>query len=428
MSLFSLMSFSWMSKNTNQLKPQTFFGVFARGFAKAPTKRVALIDSAKKAKFLENVQRTQWHLRQKPKVEDQMGKNHQFRQVPVQAEILNFITKHKLGRYKKGRRISRDLLGQEKMKKKNLSALDEVFLEKRFSFLKAVTTTAMFPKIYLPEVSFIGRSNVGKSSLIEALTGKRGQVRVSPKPGCTRTINFFVLDSHLALVDLPGYGFAFASEEQRLGWLDLIGIYLRERKELKRTFLLIDARHGLKPSDLSFMKTLETWSVTYQVVLTKTDLVDPSDLARRCLLVNNEIARSSNAVRPVMMVSEQNESSLNLLRSQIGSVMKRLSVSPSASPSPSPSPSDSPSLSPSTSPLASRSTSRSSSTSFSGKKYQRKTVQLTPTQHQHQHTTSPTLASHLFSQLRITDIGKTRKIGLHGIGQRGVSDREGDIL
>ena len=122
-----------------------------------------------------------------------------------------------------------------------------------------------------PEVAFAGRSNGGKSSLVNVLTGRRTLARVSARPGHTRQINFFDLAGRLYLVDLPGYGFAQVSKSMKETWQDLASAYLRGRPTLKRVCLLIDSRHGVKDSDHETMKNLDRAAVSYQLILTKTD-------------------------------------------------------------------------------------------------------------------------------------------------------------
>ena len=144
------------------------------------------------------------------------------------------------------------------------------------TFLRGVNTPDLFPKDLLPEVAFTGRSNVGKSSLINALTGKP-IARASSTPGRTQEINFFKLGTRFCLVDMPGYGFANAPVAQVQSWTQLVHFYLRQRRQLKRVFLLIDARHGLKKVDEDIMIMLDRAGVSYQIVLTKADKLKESE-------------------------------------------------------------------------------------------------------------------------------------------------------
>lgn len=131
-----------------------------------------------------------------------------------------------------------------------------------------------------PEIAFAGRSNVGKSSLINALTGRKALARVSQTPGRTREINFFNLGDRLMLVDLPGYGYAKASKELAAEWQSMIFAYLRGRANLKRVLLLIDARRGIMDVDQAVMTLLDKAAVSYVIVLTKADSLKPAELAK----------------------------------------------------------------------------------------------------------------------------------------------------
>lgn len=142
----------------------------------------------------------------------------------------------------------------------------------------------------LPEVAFAGRSNVGKSSLINALVGQKYLARASNEPGRTREINFFNLDDQLRLVDLPGYGFARVSRGVANKFQDLGRAYLRGRPNLKRVYLLIDARHGLKAVDTEALDALDTAAVSYQIVLTKSDKLKAEE-------VEAVVARTQEAIR-----------------------------------------------------------------------------------------------------------------------------------
>ena len=134
------------------------------------------------------------------------------------------------------------------------------------------------PVSRLPEIAFAGRSNVGKSSLVNALTGRKTLARVSNTPGRTREINFFRLGDRLMLADLPGYGFARASKAQSEQWAGLIFEYLRGRPNLRRVILLIDSRRGLLENDVEVMTLLDRAAVSYQLILTKTDKLKPDEL------------------------------------------------------------------------------------------------------------------------------------------------------
>jgi GTP-binding protein len=145
------------------------------------------------------------------------------------------------------------------------------------SFLMGAVSLDGLPEPDLPEVAFAGRSNVGKSSLINALVNRHRLARASTEPGRTREINFFLLDERLRLADLPGYGFARASKTTARKFQELGRAYLRGRPNLKRVYLLIDARHGIKPPDEAALDALDLSAVSYQVVLTKADKLKPAE-------------------------------------------------------------------------------------------------------------------------------------------------------
>lgn len=147
-------------------------------------------------------------------------------------------------------------------------------------FLLSVARLEQLPPADLPETAFIGRSNVGKSSLINALTGRKALAKTSNTPGRTQQLNFFDLGHRLMLVDLPGYGFAKAPKHTVDAWTRLIRAYLKGRPNLMRVNLLIDSRHGIKQSDEDFMTMLDQAAVVYQVVLTKTDKLKSGQLEK----------------------------------------------------------------------------------------------------------------------------------------------------
>jgi len=145
-------------------------------------------------------------------------------------------------------------------------------------FVAGASTANALPCDTLPEIAFAGRSNVGKSSLVNALTGRRTLARTSNTPGRTRQINFFNLDKRLMLVDLPGYGYAEASKTEIKRWTALLRRYLQTRATLRRVCVLIDSRHGIKEVDYPLMRMLDDAGVSYQIVLTKTDELRASEL------------------------------------------------------------------------------------------------------------------------------------------------------
>jgi GTP-binding protein len=168
------------------------------------------------------------------------------------------------------------------------------------AFIAGAASFESLPPIALPEVAFAGRSNVGKSSLVNAITGRRSLARTSSSPGHTRQINFFDLAGRLFLVDLPGYGFAQVSKSMKEAWQDLASAYLRGRPTLKRVCLLIDARHGVKDADRETMRNLDAAAVSYQMVLTKTDQLRASAIAR-AVAEAEAVARRHAAAHPQVL-------------------------------------------------------------------------------------------------------------------------------
>jgi GTP-binding protein len=159
-----------------------------------------------------------------------------------------------------------------------LDAAEKMF-RRTCDFLKGVVNVTGLPEGSRAEVAFAGRSNVGKSSLLNALLGRRDLARTSNTPGRTRELNFFDLSGSLYLVDMPGYGYAQAPKSQVAGWTALVHDYLRGRPGLRRVYLLIDSRHGIKSSDREIMKMMDKAAVSYQIVLTKIDKLKPGELA-----------------------------------------------------------------------------------------------------------------------------------------------------
>jgi GTP-binding protein len=170
-------------------------------------------------------------------------------------------------------------------------------------FLKGVTTMEALPPADRVEVCFAGRSNVGKSSLINALTGRRALARASNTPGRTQEINFFALGAERYVVDLPGYGFAEAPKPVVARWQALLRDYRAGRPTLRRAFLLIDARHGIKAVDAEIMDLLDRAAVTFQAVLTKADKPGAAALARTLDQVAAGLARHPAAFPEIVATS-----------------------------------------------------------------------------------------------------------------------------
>ena len=187
-------------------------------------------------------------------------------------------------------------------------------------FMLGVTTMGALPPPDLPEVAFAGRSNVGKSSLLNALVGRKALARTSNTPGRTRELNFFQLGETLRLVDLPGYGYAKASRSEVQSWTGLTLDYLRGRAPLRRTCVLIDSRHGLKSVDLETMETLDVAAVPYQVVLTKADKVKPTAAEAMRARVAEAIAKRPAAHPDVLVTSSEKGEGLEALRTTLAAL------------------------------------------------------------------------------------------------------------
>jgi GTP-binding protein len=187
-------------------------------------------------------------------------------------------------------------------------------------FERGVVSMDALPDSDLPEVAFAGRSNVGKSSLINALTGRLKLARASTEPGRTRELNFFRMGDRLRLVDLPGYGFAKAPKAEIARWTALTRDYLRGRPSLKRVILLIDARHGVKPHDRDVMDALDAAAVNYQLVLTKSDKIKPSELADTLAATQAAIAKRPAAHPLVIATSSETGLGIEQLRAEIVSI------------------------------------------------------------------------------------------------------------
>jgi GTP-binding protein len=186
-------------------------------------------------------------------------------------------------------------------------------------FLKSAPTLEFIPDADLPEVAFAGRSNVGKSTLLNALTNRKGLARASNTPGRTQELNFFEVGDppQFRLVDMPGYGFAKAPPQVARKWRFLINDFLRGRPSLKRALLLIDARRGIKEADLELMKMLDDAAVSYRLVLTKADKLKDSALASATELLTDQ-AKSHAAAHPeILTTSSQTGLGIDALRKEV---------------------------------------------------------------------------------------------------------------
>jgi len=184
-------------------------------------------------------------------------------------------------------------------------------------FMMGAVAIAGLPPADLPEVAFAGRSNVGKSTLINAVAGRLHLARASNSPGRTREVNFFVADEKLRLVDLPGYGFARASRGDVKKFQNLGRDYLRGRPNLKRAYLLIDARHGLKDVDKEALDAFDTAAVSYQIVLTKADKLKPAEVEAVTARTLAAIAKRPAAFPRVLATSAEKGTGIPELRAEI---------------------------------------------------------------------------------------------------------------
>ena len=187
-------------------------------------------------------------------------------------------------------------------------------------FVIGAATMDQVPETALPEIAFAGRSNVGKSSLINALVGRKTLARTSNTPGRTRQVNFFDLGHRLMLADLPGYGYAKAPKTEIKQWTGLINDYLKGRAGLRRACLLIDSRHGLKATDEEVMKALDTAAVVYQVVLTKCDKLKEAALKTRIDDVQGELSKHPAAHPDVVATSARKGGGIPELRAALATL------------------------------------------------------------------------------------------------------------
>lgn len=188
------------------------------------------------------------------------------------------------------------------------------------TFERGVASLDQLPEAHLPEIAFAGRSNVGKSSLVNALTGRKTLARASNEPGRTRELNFFNLGDKLRLVDLPGYGYAKASKTEIERWTNLVRDYLRGRAPLKRVILLIDARHGLKDNDRAVMDTFDKSAVVYQIVLTKADKLRVGEAEAMAVQTAAQLLKRPAAHPVVIATSSETLAGVPELRAEIASL------------------------------------------------------------------------------------------------------------
>jgi GTP-binding protein len=190
-----------------------------------------------------------------------------------------------------------------------------------WSFLSAAGSLDSVPPMAAPEIAFAGRSNVGKSSLINALTGRRALARTSNTPGRTQELLFFGGPGRLVLVDMPGYGYAAAAKSKVAAWTDLIHDYLRGRATLARVYVLIDARHGLKDVDDAILDTLSKAAVSHEIVLTKCDQISAAALAERTEAVEAAMRKRPAAFPDLIATSARTGAGIETLRAAVARLL-----------------------------------------------------------------------------------------------------------
>lgn len=190
-----------------------------------------------------------------------------------------------------------------------------------WNFISAASSLQSLPPMRGPEIAFAGRSNVGKSSLINALTGRRALARTSNTPGRTQELIFFGGHDHLNLVDMPGYGYAAAAKSKVAAWTKLIHDYLHGRATLARVYVLVDARHGLKTADDAILDTLGRAAVSYEIVLTKCDQVEEAELIQRTETLRAALRKRAAAFPDLIATSARTGAGIENLRAAIARLL-----------------------------------------------------------------------------------------------------------
>ncbi|KAK4765474.1 hypothetical protein SAY86_026564 [Trapa natans] len=260
----------------------------------------------------------------------EISKNAQFRAIQPSPSIISFVEDNLLGRRRTielrragyNTELSAPMDNIPFSTNSERERIEESIFRNKLTFFAAAKISSSIPSPEVPEIAFAGRSNVGKSSLLNSLTRQWGVARTSDKPGLTQTINFFKLGPKLALVDLPGYGFAYAKEEVKDAWEELVKEYVSSRVNLKRVCLLVDTKWGIKPRDHELINLMERSQTKYQIVLTKTDLVFPIDVARRAMQIEENLKTNKSLVQPVMMASSKSGAGIRSLRTVLAKIAR----------------------------------------------------------------------------------------------------------
>ena len=201
-----------------------------------------------------------------------------------------------------------------------LKSGDDLF-QLKTEFMLGVASLEQLPVTELSEIALAGRSNVGKSSLINAITKQKGLAKTSNTPGRTQQLNYFNAGDKILLVDLPGYGYAQAPEKLVKQWQKLIFTYLQGRVNLKRVFVLIDSRHGIKKVDEEIMDLLDKAAVNYQIILTKTDKISDVSLTKILKDTENKISKRAAAYVKVLTTSSEKNVGIDCVRAEIASLI-----------------------------------------------------------------------------------------------------------
>jgi GTP-binding protein len=212
-------------------------------------------------------------------------------------------------------------------------AAGEALFSRPWQFVKSAPELQFLPDADRHEIAFAGRSNVGKSSLLNALVKRRGLARTSNTPGRTQELNFFETPGiALYLVDMPGYGFADAPKAKVEAWTKLVRDYLRGRVSLLRVYLLVDSRHGLKAPDRAMMALLDEAAVSYQAALTKGDKIKPPRLAEAVAALQGELATHAAAFGRVLATSSETGRGIDEIRAEIAALLAAHGSAPGGSP------------------------------------------------------------------------------------------------